>query len=98
MSAIATSPTEISQAFWAMSNQFKTLTGDGDLTPNTPGVTAWNVQLLPAHEIVTFESTCDGHVSASWITTNADTKQPEFNEVLFSTKAFDLIFAGALRG
>lgn len=98
MTAVAVSPIEVSQAFWAMNNKFKSLAGDGDLTPNTPGVTGWEVHLLPAHEIVTFERTHDGHVSASWVSVNAATKDEEFNEVLFAENAFNLIFAGALHG
>lgn len=96
MTAITVSPTEVSEAFWAMSNHFKTLTDSAALTPQTPGVTRWDVSLLPAHEIVTFERTPDGCISASWVTVDASTRAEDFNEVLIREKAFDLIFAGAL--
>lgn len=98
MTAVATSPTEVFEAFWAMSNHFKALIDHSHLTAATPGVHRWDVQLLPAHEIVTFERTAEGQVSASWVTVNPGTRDEDFNEVLFDARSFDLMFAGALHG
>lgn len=97
MTAVAVTPTDVFEAFWAMSNRFKTLIGSSVLTAATPGVTSWDVHLLPAYEIVTFERTNDDHVSASWVTMNPATKEEEFNEVLFHAKSFDLMFSEVLR-
>lgn len=97
MTAMAITPTEVSEAFWAMSNRFKALVDSSSLTAATPGVTSWDVQLLPAHEIVTFERADHNHVSASWVTVNPATKDEEFNEVLFHAKSFDLMFTEVLR-
>lgn len=98
MTAVAASPTEVFEAFWAMSNHFKALIDTSRLTAATPGVASWDVQMLPAYEIVTFERTDADQVSASWITTDPATREPSLNEVLFDAKSFDLMFAGALHG
>lgn len=96
MTVAATNPTEVFEAFWAMSNHFKALADTASLTAATPGVEGWDVHLLPAHEIVTFERTSAERIAASWVTVNPATREEEFNEVLFQSQAFDLMFSGVL--
>lgn len=96
MTIAATSPTKVFEAFWAMSNHFKSLVDTSSLTAATPGVDGWDVHLLPAHEIVTFEHTSANHIAASWVSVNPATRDEEFNEVLIRSQAFDLMFSEVL--
>lgn len=96
MSTATLAPTDVSRAFWAMSDHFKELLDQGVLNPATPGVTSWDVHLSPAHEIVTFETTTDNQVSAAWTTVDPATRELELNEVRLAPRVFDLIFAAAI--
>lgn len=93
MSATTLTPTAVADAFWAMSNRFKELIETAALNPRTPGVHSWQVSMLPAHEIVTFEATSDGLISAAWTTINPQTHEEDFNEVTLRPGTFDLMFA-----
>lgn len=96
MSAVAITPTAVSEAFWAMSNHLKALLDSAALSPETPGVVSWDVHMLPAFEVVTFEHTIEDLISASWITTDPTTQQAVFNEITFRPRPFDLLFAPVL--
>lgn len=90
-------PTAVANAFWAMSNRFKELIETGALGPGTPGVQSWQVAMLPAHEIVTFETTSDGLISAAWTTINPQTREEDFSQITLRPSTFDLIFARDVR-
>lgn len=97
MSTATLTPTAVSEAFWAMSNHFKELVENGALTPITQGVSSWEVEMLPAHEIVTFETNADGLISAAWTTVNPVTRGEDFNEITLQPSAFDRMLAGDVR-